>query len=401
MAPHPYQPDEPAALSDPREVLAAILDPQRRGELYPYYHRLRELEPIHPTDQLSLERAWVLSDHRNVQIFDVGPPGEHFFRMMTRQLLFLERADHDRIRGLVAHRFTPRAVEALRPRIQGVVEQLLKALVGRGQLDLVADFAYPLPVHVICELLGVPQADVPHFMTWAHDFARRGDVSGLDDEIICRGEEATLGFERYFAELIAARRRRPGDDLLSVLLGLEDARGRLSDDEIVATCVILLQAGHNTTADLIGMGVRALLRERAQWERLCREPELIPRAVEELIRYDTSVQISQRVGPEPIEVGGVKIPAGEMCVLLNGAANRDPARFAQPDRLDVTRADVEHLGFGLGVYVCLGKSVARAEIQSALGALVQHVPMLQLDADTARWRPSLFLRGLESLPVRW
>ena len=411
--PHP----NPADISDPEEILGVILDPARRGELYPYYHRMREIAPIHPTEQFSLERGWfvtshgavhavlrnlrMLSDSRNVDIFDSGPSGAKFFEMMKRLLLYLDRPDHDRIRRLVSRTFTPAAIEKKRPLVQRVVDDLIDEVVDRGRMDLVNDFAYPLPIRVICGMLGLPHEDVAHFMTWAHDFARRGDVAALDDEVIRNGEDASDGFESYFGELISKRRASPDDDLMSALIGLEDERGALTDREIVATCVILLQAGHNTTADLTSMGVRALLTHRDQWDLLRSEPRLIANAVEELIRYDTSVQISQRVGPSDIELDGISIPAGEMCILVNGAANRDPARYPEPDRLDITRSDVGHLGFGLGNYVCLGMSLARCELQTAIGTLARRLPGLELASETAEFRPTLLLRGLESLPLHW
>jgi cytochrome P450 len=407
----------PDALSDPEEVLAIILDPDRRQDLYPYYHRLRALAPVHRTEQFAHRRAVVLtrhadvqaalrnprmqSDSRNVEIFDAGEAGRRFFEMMQRQLLFLSPPEHDRVRALIYRPFTPRAIEARRPRIRQIVDQLLeRAAVGRT-MDLVADFAYPLPVVVICEMLGVSPEDLPRFYGWAYDFARRGDVSDLTPERIARGEQATRGFTDYFLGLIADRRHHPRDDLMSALVHARDAQGPLSDADLVASCVILLQAGHETTADLIGMGTAALLREPGLWQRLDREPALLPSAVEELLRYDSSVQISQRVSDQEQWVGGVRVAPGEVCVMLAGAANRDPAQFADPDRLDLERSPNPHVSFGFGRHRCLGASLARAEIQVALGALVRRFPRLELATDKPEFRRSLFLRGLARLPVQW
>jgi cytochrome P450 len=404
-------PDDPAAL------FAGILDAGRRGDdPYPWYARLRALEPIHPTDAFTSRRSWVLTRHADVaavlgnprlrqdsragQIFDVGPAGTRFVDMMALTIIYQNPVDHDRIRGMVSRSFTPRAIGLRRPEIARVVDALLAEPARRRSMDMVKDFAYPLPIHVICQMLGVPHSDLPRFMTWAHDFARRGDVSALDAEVIRRGEEATLGFEDYFTRLGRLRRANPGDDLLSAIACAEAGGRRLTDAEVVATCVILLQAGHETTADLTSMGTLALLRHRDQLELLRREPGLVRPAVEELIRYDTSVQISQRVAHEDMKLAGAAIREGEVFVALNGAANRDPARYPDPDRLDLRRADNDHLGFGMGRHVCLGASLARAELQAALGAVSQRFAALEL-AGEPRWRPSLFLRGLASLPLRW
>ncbi len=407
----------PASLDDPAEVFEIILDPERRGALYPYYHRLRELAPAHSTTALNNERAVVLtshrlvesvlrnplmvSDRRTVEIFDVGPSGQQFYEMMKRLLLYRDPPDHDRIRDLLSRAFTPRAVEERRGRVQQLVDELLDRAEDAGRLDLVADFAYPLPVVVICEMLGVPPEDLARFYDWAHGFARRGDVSDVSEQRIQQGEAATEGFRGYFLDLISERRKRPRDDLMTALVQLEDDLGPLGDDDLVASCIILLQAGHETTADLIGLGTLGLLQHRDQLELLQREPERIEDAVEELIRWDSSVQISQRVGPEDLELDGVRVPAGQVCVIINGAANRDPAVYREPDRLDIARRAGGHFSFGLGRYVCLGKSLARLEIQTAISTLLQRFPKLELDSSAPEFRPSLFLRGLARLPLRW
>jgi len=407
----------PESLDDPTEVFEIILDPDRRGALYPYYHRLRELAPAHPTTALNNERAVVLtshrlietvlrnplmvSDRRNVEIFDVGPAGQQFYEMMQRLLLYRDPPDHDRIRNLLSRAFTPRAVEERRGRVKQLVDGLLDRAEDAGRLDLVADFAYPLPVIVICEMLGVPPEDLDHFYGWAHAFARRGDVSDVSEQRIQEGEAATEGFRDYFLELIRQRRERPRDDLMTALVQLEDDRGPLEDEDLVASCIILLQAGHETTADLIGLGTLGLLQHRDQLELLQREPARIEDAVEELIRWDSSVQISQRVGPEDLDLDGVRVPAGQVCVIINGAANRDPAVYDEPDRLDIARRAGGHFSFGLGRYVCLGKTLARLEIQTAISALVQRFPKLERDGSAPEFRPSLFLRGLARLPLRW
>ena len=407
---------DPHEIDDPAEVLRAILDPERRGALYPWLHRLRELAPVHCTDELMAHRAWVLtrhddirsvlrhprmySDERNVQIFDVGPEGAEFSAMMRQTILFLSPPDHDRIRSLIARHFTPRAILRWRAAAQREIDRLLDRAEERGKVDLVKDVAYWLPIAVICEMLGIPSSDVPLFFQWAHDFARRGDVSAVDAGVIQRGEEATRGFRGYFLGLARERRQRPSDDLLTLLALARDENGSLSDDEIVATCVILLQAGHETTADLISLGIRGLLLHPGELARLRAEPGRIEAAVEELLRWDTSVQISQRVGPEPLEIGGFTVAPGEVCVLLNGAANRDPAHYRDPDRIDIARGPKDHLAFGLGRHRCLGASLARVELQAAITSILRRFPRLDFAGEPV-FRGSLFLRGLASLPLRW
>ena len=224
-----------------------------------------------------------------------------------------------------------------------------------------------------------------------------GEIGSVSDEIIARGETATLGYRDYFLRLIEEHRRQPRFDLMTALIEAEDEHGRLSDEDLVGSCYILLQAGHGTTSDLIGTGTLALLDHPDQWAYLLEHPEAVPTAVEELLRYDCSVQISQRVADVPFQVGDVTIPAGEVCVLFNGGANSDPAEFPEPDRLDVTRRPNAHVAFGLGRHTCLGASLARMELRSAFGTLLERTPELRLDG-TPRFRESLFLRGLSCKP---
>ena len=406
---------DPLETRDPAELLRAILDPDRRGALYPWLHRLREIAPVHRTEGLLVPHGYVLtryddiravlrhprafSDERNADIFDIGESGAVFTAMMRKQILYLSPPDHDRIRALVARHFTPRSVERWRAAAEAEVERLLDQAVERGKLDLVKDLAYPLPIAVICEMLGIPRSDVPSFFQWAHDFARRGDVAALNPDVIRRGEEATLGFRDYFLRLARERRKQPKDDLLTLIATAEDARGRLTDDELAATCVILLQAGHETTADLISLGIRGLLLAPQELARLRGNPGFVVGAVEELLRWDTSVQISQRRSHEKIVLGDVEIPAGETFVLLNGAANRDPAHYPDPDRIDIARDPKDHLAFGLGRHRCLGAALARVEIQAAIVAILRRFPELDFDGEPV-FRGSFFLRGLASLPLR-
>jgi cytochrome P450 len=408
--------NRPAAdCQTPEEVLGVIFAPDRPGDIYPYYHRLRDLAPVHYVPEFHGQPAWVLSsfegvyrvvrdqkmrsDPRSLEIYKAGDAGRDFDAMMRRLLLFLPRPDHDRIRALLAKNFTPKVVEAHRAMARGVVDRLLEAQPDSG-VDLVQDFAYPLPVYMICELLGVPHEDVPLFMTWAHDFAARGDIgSRLSAEALAAGEAATAGFQDYFTRLIERRRRRPANDLMTQLVTACDDRGGLSNDEIIAAAVILLQAGHSTTADLIGMGTRHMLMNPEQWALLVNRPEIIGGAVMELLRYDSSVQMSHRVAFEDFEVEGKMIRKDDLCLLFNGAANRDPAAVPDPDRLDLLRTGINTAPFGGGPYMCLGQYLARIEAQEAFLGLTQRLPELSLASEEAIYGGGVTLRGLKTLPV--
>ncbi len=410
-------PLDPRLPMDPEEVLARLLDPVRRGDdLYPLLHQLRTLAPIFKTESPDLQRAWVItrfedddtivrsrtlsSDNRVLDVFDTGEGGA-FLEIMRTLLKFLDPPDHARVRGLIARAFTPRSVEQLRPRIQEIVDARLDARLDARQMDVVADFAFPLPVIVICELLGVPVEDVDLFFQWSHDLVRRADVGGLDAERKRRGDEAAAGLRDYFLDLIAARRQQPREDLVSALIAVEDGGVRLSESELVGAAIILLQAGHETTANLIAKAVLALLRHPDQLALLHDRPDLIVNATEEFLRYDTSVQVTPKVATVDLAYHDRTIRAGDIVATLRGAVNRDPARYPDPDRLDVARADVRHHSFGVGPYHCLGASLARAEIQIAVGTLVRRLPGLCLETEKPKLKPSLYLHGLEALRVSW
>ncbi len=409
-------PPEPGSLTDAAETFDVILDPRRRGELYPYLHRLRELEPLHRTTALHGRPAWVItrfadalevlsnkelvSDERNAEIFDTGASGARFYDMVKRLLLYINPTDHDRIRNMLARYFTPRAVEKYRPLMQSVVDGLLDRAEDAGTVDLVADLAYALPTAVICEILGIPKEDLSIFHGWLGDFARRGDVSGVTPEVERLGEESAIGFTEYFVGLIADRRARPRDDLMTRLEEAEHDQGNLSDDELVALCVLMIQAGHETTADMIALGTLALLRHPDQLVLLRSRPDLLRNAIEEMLRYDGSNQLVQRVSYRDFELREVKVQAGEVCSILTGAANRDPDRFTDPDRLDIERRDIQHYGFGHGSHICMGAALARDELQAMLGSLIARFPNLELAGDALEYRDSLVLRGLKSLHLK-
>jgi pimeloyl-[acyl-carrier protein] synthase len=315
-------------------------------------------------------------------------------------MLFRDPPEHTRLRALVNRAFTPRVVEALRPHIQEVADRLLDGVAPQGRMDVMADFAVPLPAIVIAELLGVPPADRERFKAWSTDLALALDATQPPP---ARAAAAAAGeaLARYFADLIAARQGQPRDDLISGLLAAEEQGDRLSRGELLSMCVLLLVAGHETTTNLIGGGTLALLRHPEQLHRLRRQPQLLPAAVEELLRYVSPVQRVGRIVREPLAIGGTPLPAGAIVAPVLAAANRDPGVFAEPDRLDLGRPDNRHLAFGRGIHFCLGAPLARLEGQIAFATLLARCPDLELVTPDPVWSSNTSLRSVTALPVRF
>jgi cytochrome P450 len=311
-------------------------------------------------------------------------------------MLRLDPPDHTRLRNLVSKAFTPRAVQRMRPVVEKYVDELLGRLDGRRDMELIADFAAPLPVSVIAEMLGVPVSDRERFRHWSDEAVRTLGDNTLADRRRAIAAMDELG--EYLETIAEARRRAPREDLISELVRVEEAGDRLSRVELFATCVLLLVAGNETTTKLIGNSIVALLRNPQQLERLRREPERIPAALEELLRYDGPVQLTSRMVTEDRELRGHRLRRGQQLVLVLAAANRDPEQFEDPDRLDVTRADVRHLAFGHGLHFCLGAQLARLEGTLALEALVTRFPAMRL-AGPIQWGDNTVLRGPRSLPL--
>jgi cytochrome P450 len=316
-------------------------------------------------------------------------------------MLFRDPPDHTRLRALVSRAFTPRVVEAMRPHIQEIVDGLLDRVEDARTMDVIEDLAYPLPVQVICEMLGVPTSDQEVFRQWSGHIARSLDAAVLpaDSDVITRGHEASDALREYFRALIAVRRKHPQPDLLSALIAAEEQGDKLSEAELLSTCVLLLIAGHETTVNLIGNGLLALLQHPVELRKLADDPALIQTGVEELLRYDGPVQRTSRMTMADVEIAGKQIPKGRVVVAAIGAANRDPAYFSEPERLDVARKDNRHIAFGFGIHFCLGAPLARIEGQVAIGTLLRRMPTLKLVSDTPEWRESSVLRGLKTLPV--
>ncbi len=393
-----------------------LLAPEVRADPYPLYDFLRAWDPVHWSEEAA---RWILTRYADISaVLRDGrfsaDRATQFMRLLgaeerehlgaleaglARQLLFIDPPDHTRLRRLVNAAFTPRVVERMRARIQEIVDDLLDAVAPRGRMDVIADLAYPLPSIVIAEMLGVPPADRDRFKRWSDDLAAFIGLSPALVESARRAQGSMLEFADYFREIIAARRAQPGEDLLSALIAAEAQGDVLSEEELLANCILLLAAGHETTTNLIGNGLLALLRHPDALARLRREPDLIRSAVEELLRYDSPVQATARLAKADVEVGGRTIQAGQGVVLLLGAANRDPEQFPDPHALDLARADNRHLAFGAGAHFCVGAPLARLEGQIAIGTVLRRFPDLRLVDAPLAWRESVAFRGLESLPV--
>lgn len=340
----------------------------------------------------TLSRAW--SD-------DVKREMRPLTDSLSLWMLYQDPPDHTRLRAIMTRAFTPRIVESMRPRVQALVDELLDAAVARGgALDVIADLAFPLPATVILEMLGIPRADRDRFKAWSNDIARMIGGVTFVESTAARANRAVLEMREYFGPLFRARRASPQDDLISALLAATERHDVLSDDELVANCVMLMFGGHETTTNLIGNGVLALLAHPQELARWRTDPTLGPAAVDELLRYDAPVQIMRRTALEPMTLAGTDVPEGAFVTLLIGAANRDARAFPEPDRLDLGRKP-RHTGFGFGAHFCVGAALARLEGDVAIGTLIRRFPALRLaSVEPPRWHPSPVLRALASLPVR-
>lgn len=395
-------------------------DPAWREDPYTVYARLRETNPVHRSplgfwvftrhadcrtilrDRRSSSDARLADPERLSSLRSIHPADQTGVDAVFEEMapfLFRDPPDHTRLRGLVQKAFTPRVVESLRGRITELCTELVDDMLGRGRVDLVSDYAYPLPVQVIVEMLGVPAEDHATFRDWSDALAR-----GLDPDFLLPADAVQqrlagiLNFVQYFASLINERRQRPGEDLLSRLITAEEEGQVLSQGELISTCILLLVAGHETTVNLIGGGALALMEHPGQLARLREDPSVGRTAVEELLRYVCPVQLTGRIAIEAMEVSGVTVEPGDFTMLLIGSANRDPAVFDEPEVLDIGRSENPHLGFGFGLHHCLGAPLARLESQIALDELLRradvHGPVGPLVH-----KENIVLRGLESLPV--
>ena len=316
-------------------------------------------------------------------------------------MLFSDPPTHTRLRGLANKAFTPRVVEAMRPRIQAVVDGLLDAVQADGRMDAIRDLAYPLPVVVICELLGLPPAERDQFKRWSDDITAFAAGVGPGRAEARRALPSVVELTAYVRASAARLRRHPDDSLLSALVAAEEQGDRLSEEELVANAVLLLMNGHETTTFQIGNGLLALLRHPDQLRQLRDNPTLIVGAVEELLRYDGAVQMRGLRVAEDLEIGGKRLDRGQTAMLLIGAANRDPVQFNDPDVLDITRREIRHLDFGRGIHYCIAASLARAELQIAINAVLLRMPGLRLATEALKWKTVPVFRGLNALPLEF
>ncbi len=390
--------------------------PSHRRDPHTTWRALREAEPVYRSRVFG---AWILTRYsdaldvlrdRNFTTDRSRVPmmrlvrrlagrDADFAAQLERNLLMIDGPDHRRLRGLVSKAFTPRRVEQLRPRLQAIVDDLLDRAGEAGEMELIGDLANPLPVVAIAELLGVPPEDGPLFRSWATELVQLLDpFQGQGGFEPMRRANHEL-FE-YFRPLLAARRAEPRDDLLSAMIAAEDDGRSLEELDLLALCALLLVAGHETTSNLVGNAVIALLRNPGERKRLQDDPGLIGSAVDEFLRYDGPIQLTDRVALADCEIGGRAIRRGQVVAVSLAAANRDPDRFPDPDRLDLARADNHHLAFGQGNHFCLGSQLAKLEAEIAVGSLVRRFPDLDGDPETVVWRRSMILRGPESVALR-
>lgn len=401
-----------------RQVVQNLFGWRMRVDPYGVYRYFRERDPVLWVPELLGRGAWVVTGHREANAIlrdnrfikegykSLDPetlaevPAARQMAMEGRQhsMLFRDPPDHTRLRGLVSLAFTPRVLERLRPHITAIARDLADRVARAGRIDLIADFAFPLPVTVIAELLGVPAEMRHQFHQWSGPLTLSLNPLASSEQLD-RSEQAGRALNQYFQETIAERRQSPRDDLISGLIHAHDDEDRLSDEELVITCRLLLVAGHETTVNLIGNGMLALLRHPEHFQWLRAHPEAVPLAVEELLRYDSPVQLTVRFVGEALELEGRRLQQGQLVLLMLGGANRDPRQFADPNRLDLTRHPNPHLAFSAGIHYCLGAALARMEGQIAIETLLDRFPGMRRVPGRLKWRENLTLRGLKTLPV--
>ncbi|MFC5475019.1 cytochrome P450 [Paraherbaspirillum soli] len=390
---------------------------------YPAYHALRAAGALHWSPEFC-GGAWLLTGHADVASvlrdprFTVrraggwanssGPEAltelREFKRIFSRSLLFVDGAQHTRLRQVMNAGFKPAALQALAPRIQTIVDSLLDNIVAKdapAQFDFMEDFARPLPALVIASMLGIAAADRTDFVAWSDDIAAFIGSPTPTLEIARRAQTSLIAMNEYFRELLPQRRQQPGDDLVSQLLAAEAAGGIITTKELLAQCCTLLFAGHETTRNLLGNGTLALLQHPQQWQALQQTPSLLPSALKELLRFDSPVQYTGRRLKVDVEMHGQLMKKGDLVIPLIGAANRDPAKFSAPDQLDITRNEGAHLSFGYGPHVCIGATLTYMEAEIAMRSVMQRLPQLQLVSDTQAWGQNAVYRSLQQLPLRF
>jgi pimeloyl-[acyl-carrier protein] synthase len=395
-----------------------LFDPKFNANPYPTYHRLREEDPVH---RYFVGGDWILTRYadvkavlksgcvrtddrpksiqeRNKYLQDKEKNLNSLAYTTSRFLFYMNPPDHTRLRALVGKGFSPVVVERMRPRIQEIVDELLDKVRHKGSMDIVADLASPLSVTVISKLLGIPKEAQQQLHQWVNVLSRILDplVSLQEYEAM---NKATEEIQEYLRTLIAEREKDPQADLISNLIAAKEQNDTLSQKELLAICTLLFAAGEETTGNTIGNGMLALLQHPNQMEQLKREPTKIQSAVEEIIRYDSAIQMLTRIATDNLEIGNRTIKAGEKIVLCLGAANRDPAQFSEPDEFNINREPNQHVAFADGIHYCLGAALARVEAQIAINTLIQKFSDLQLTSNKLEWKKSIVIRGLKALPI--
>jgi pimeloyl-[acyl-carrier protein] synthase len=397
--------------------LSNLKRPEVRANPYPFYEQLRAQDPVHWDEELGF---WVLTRYADIVAvyhdsrfsraqglrrgYERLPESEQMiaepvYHSFSKTMFYSDPPYHTRLRGLVNSAFTPAAVEQMRPYIQKTVDDLLDNVQRNGNMDVIHDFAYPLPIMVIAQMLGLPVEDRVRFKKWSDDlFAILGSVPHAPD-LMERAARSLSELTSYITDLSDARRQRPLKDLMTALVEAVEGGEHLTQEELVANVIILLSAGHETTSNLIGNGLLALLQHPDQMHKLRERPNLIATTVEEMMRYDNPVQISYRSAAADVEIGGKSIRKGQLVNSILGAGNRDPERFSEPDRFDITRDEGRHLGLGLGIHFCLGAPLLRLEAQVAFTSILRRFPKLSLATENFEWQEHPIFRGVKSLPV--
>jgi cytochrome P450 len=396
-----------------QQTLSPFASPLYRSNPYPTYAQIRADAPAYKTILPTGVEVYVVTRYADVvaglkdgrlvkNIYNARPAGtlqKLGIDMQRSNMLKTDPPEHTRLRGLVKDVFTPKYINQLREHVQQIADDLLDGVQSQGQMDFISDFAFPLPITVISEMLGVPVEDHLKFRRWSGELIASGTLSSESFHI----QRGLLPMVRYVRRLVAGHRKQPREDVVGYLINAETDGDRLNDREIISTTILLLIAGHETTVNLIGNGMLALLQNPEQLELLQQRPELIRPAVEELLRYVNPVQMVNRYAAEDLEIGGVPIPKGSHLMLVVAAADHDPAYHANPEQLDVAHTDARHMAFGQGIHYCLGAPLARLEGEIAFATVLRRLPNIRLACDPHKlvWRPAIELRGLQSLPVTY
>lgn len=408
-----------AQIQDRTLSLKDLTRPEMRADPYPFYAQLREHDPIHWDEEMGF---WALSRYADIARVYASPHFSrarglmHNFERLTpdeksiaeplydsfaRTLMYSDPPSHTRLRAMMSLPFGPHHVRQMKEAVAGIVDELLDKAEAQGGMDLVRELAHPLPVLVIADLIGLPRSDWAQFKTWSDDlFAVLGTMQH-STELLRRAADSLREMNEYILRI--SRGKPPGGykDLISYMTSARRAGAELSEEEMVANISVLLGAGHETTSNLIGTGILRLLQHPEQMQRLCEEPSLIENAVEEMLRYESPVQIAYRAASHDFEIGGRTVREGQIVNLLLGAGNRDPKQYPDPDQFDITRRVGRHLAFGMGIHFCLGSHLVRLEASLALEALLRRFPSLRLETEDLDWQTQPIFRGLLSLPVSW